>query len=156
MKLNYWGTPDLSSSARLGGGAGKHAHRTTRTEECTAPARCRSCTGMHCAWWHRHTYTVPNTPLARHRQTSALVSSQSQLSNKAEKLCRDCIPICQKKDVSLMLNGLLKREWPFFPLLGYTLAFSESALCTWVTTASWQVMEPEWASNKTASRIYKY
>lgn len=27
-----------------------------------------------------------------------------------------------------MLSGLLNREWPFFPLLGYTLAFSVYAM----------------------------
>lgn len=65
-------------------------------------------------------------------------------------------PSVKRKDVSRMFNGLLKKEWPFFPLSGYALAFSESTPCTWVTTVSWQVTEPEWASNKTASRIYKY
>lgn len=151
VKLYYWGTPDLSFWAMLGGGADKPEHRPTHTWERTAPASRRSRTGMHCAA-HAHLHC---SKLGTGRPLLSLAFKAS-CQTKLKDYAGITFPSVKRKDVSRMFNGLLKKEWPFFPLSGYALAFSESTPCNWVTTVSWQVTEPEWASNKTASRIYKY
>lgn len=154
VKLNYWGTPDLTSSARLGGGAGKRTqkHTHTNTHECTAPAGCRSCTGMHCvAQAHLHCFK-PTPSLAQTDLCSRYLSKPA---------------VKQSWKTTQGLHSHLSKERCFtyakwFAQEGMTLlsplrlAFSKSMLCTWVTTISWQVMEPKRSSNKTASRIYKY
>lgn len=149
-----WITPDLSFSARCWEveltNMSTEAHTHAHTHKCSAPAQEHTV-------WHRHTYTAAKPCLARHRQPSALASFQRQPSNKAEGPRRDCIPICQREDAFLMLNGLLKSEWPFFPPLRINVGFFRvCAMYLSHKTVSWQVMEPEWASNKTASRIHKY
>lgn len=147
VKLYYWGTPDLSFWAVLGGGADKPEHRPTHTPQLT----------------HRNALCGTRTPtlLQAHAELGTgrpllSLAFKASCQTKLKDYAGITFPSVKRKDVSRMLNGLLKKEWPFFPLLGHALAFSESAPCTWVTTVSWQVTEPERASNKTASRIYKY
>lgn len=88
--------------------------------------------------------------------SSALSSFPSQLSNKAERLQGDYISICQKKDVCLMSNGLLKREWPFFPPLTIYVSFFRVHAVDFSHNGLLASNAARISIQKTASRIYKY
>lgn len=78
---------------------------------------------QECTVWHTHTYTAPSPRRARHRQTSALVGFQSQLSNEAERLCRDYIPICQKKRCFPYVQWFAQEGMTFLPPLRIRVSF---------------------------------